>query len=211
MIVTRSFDHGGLALLCFVSLLSLGACASSQTPVQTKPSQASKSKPARHEHNLENPDQSLGDAVQAPLEDLNLKRVQIPRILIDAENDPYDMRGLDNCRAIANEVRRLDEVLGEDFDEAPVPDERSGVQKGGDVAKKGGISAVRGAAQHLLPFSGIFRQLTGAAAHDKEVQRAIKAGNDRRAFLKGVGMNRNCAPPAAPSWFVPRSNPPKRR
>ncbi|MNY69049.1 hypothetical protein D3C86_2069210 [compost metagenome] len=30
----------------------------------------------------------------------------------------------------------------------------------------------------------------------------------RRGYLKGVGMRMNCAPPAAPSWFVP-APPPK--
>ena len=43
-----------------------------------------------------------------------------------------------------------------------------------------------------------------AEAHSKHVQSAIQAGLRRRSFLKGVGMQRNCAPPAAPAGFVPR-------
>jgi len=35
------------------------------------------------------------------------------------------------------------------------------------------------------------------------VRKAIEAGAVRRGYLKGVGMRMNCAPPAAPSWFVP--------
>jgi hypothetical protein len=35
------------------------------------------------------------------------------------------------------------------------------------------------------------------------VQEAIKAGSMRRAYLKAIGMNMNCSPPAAPSWFTP--------
>jgi hypothetical protein len=31
------------------------------------------------------------------------------------------------------------------------------------------------------------------------------AGKLRRAYLKGAGMQTNCAPPAAPSWFVPEA------
>lgn len=201
----------GVGLLS-ISWTGLAGCASGnqgKAPV----SQASQSDASsRHKANIESRQDNLGDAVTAPLEDLNLRRIEIPDILIQAEKDPYSLKGLDNCRAIANEVRRLDEVLGDDFDEPPPPpDSRTNTQKGTDAAGKAGLGAVRGATEHLLPFRGIFRKLTGAEAHDKDVQRAIKAGNDRRAFLKGIGMNRNCAPPAAPSWFVPRSKPPKRR
>jgi hypothetical protein len=45
--------------------------------------------------------------------------------------------------------------------------------------------------------------LTGAEKHSKAVQSAIKAGAERRAYLKGIGMRMDCAPPAAPSWYRP--------
>ena len=51
------------------------------------------------------------------------------------------------------------------------------------------------------------RKLTGAEHHRKQVEAAVKAGSVRRGYLKGVGMHMNCAPPAAPSWFVPEEPP----
>jgi hypothetical protein len=151
------------------------------------------------------PNNSWGDAVTAPLEDLNLKREQIPEILQDAVAKPYDLTGLDKCDAIAREVRKLDALLGKDFDEPPPPKDQSSLaDKSGKVANDAAVGAVRGASRSIIPFRGLVRQMTGADAHAKEVDTAIQAGKVRRAYLKGVGMNKNCAPPAAPSWFKPR-------
>ena len=47
--------------------------------------------------------------------------------------------------------------------------------------------------------AGLFALYAG----DKRVAEAINAGKIRRGYLKGAGMRMNCAPPAAPSWFVP--------
>jgi len=151
------------------------------------------------------PDNDWGDAVTAPLQDLNLKRVRIPQILLDAMQRPYDLNGLDRCDTIADEVRKLDAVLGADLDEPPPPPDKSTMgQKGGRMANNAAVGAVRGATRSIIPFRGLVRQMTGAEQHDKEVNAAIQAGKVRRAYLKGVGMNKNCAPPAAPSWFKPK-------
>ena len=118
---------------------------------------------------------------------------------------PYDLTGLDHCEDIAREVSQLDTLLGQDFDEPPPPpDMRTNTQKGEDMAHHAAVGAVRNAARHIIPFRGLVRQVTGADRHQKEVDNAIQAGKVRRAYLKGVGMNKNCAPPAAPSWFKPR-------
>lgn len=150
---------------------------------------------------------TLRDAALAPLEDLNLKQKGIPDVLLRARADPYDMEGLSRCEPIAGEIGRLDGALGPDLDEAPAPDTRTRAQKVGGAIKDAGISEVRSESRGLLPFRGWVRKLTGAARHDKKVQAAIRAGEVRRGYLKGVGMRMNCAPPAAPSWFVPA--PPK--
>jgi hypothetical protein len=155
--------------------------------------------------NMENKDESFGGAVMAPLEDLNLKRKDIPPILARASENTYELKGLDSCEAIAGEVVKLDAVLGDDFDEPPPPpDERSMMEKGGHEGKKYAYGAVRGAARDIIPFRSWVRIISGADKYKKAVDRAIKAGNNRRAFLKGLGMSRNCAPPAAPSWFKPK-------
>ncbi len=146
-----------------------------------------------------------GDAFTAPLEDLNLKRQQIPDILENAITKPYDLTGLDHCEAIAAEVSKLDTLLGKDFDEPPPPpDMRTNTEKGKEFANDSAVGAVRNATRSIIPFRGLVRQMTGAEKHAKEMDTAIQAGKVRRAYLKGVGMNKNCAPPAAPSWFKPR-------
>lgn len=146
-----------------------------------------------------------GDAVTAPLEDLNLKRTRIPQVLLDAMSRPYDLAGMDKCDAISAEVRKLDAILGPDLDEPPPPEEDESMRdKGGRMANKAAVGAVRGATRSIIPFRGLVRQMTGAEKHQKLVDEAIEAGKVRRAYLKGIGMNKNCAPPAAPSWFKPR-------
>jgi len=195
--------RGACAVAMFFAALTLNACASKPhdavddgSQPQTNGSQMSGSTDENH---------SWGDAVTAPLEDLNLKREAIPTILADAIEKPYDLTGLDHCEAIAAEVGKLDALLGKDFDEPPPPkDQSTMVQKGGTAANNAAVGAVRGAARSIIPFRGLVRQVTGADAHAKQVDTAIQAGKVRRAYLKGVGMNKNCAPPAAPSWFKPR-------
>lgn len=148
-------------------------------------------------------DEGFRGAVTAPLEDLNIKQDDIPDVLRRAVADPYDVSELARCEAIAGEIGKLDAALGPDLDEAPAPDERTRLQKVGAQAKAAAVAGVRGETQDLLPFRGWVRKLTGADQHRKVVEAAIKAGGVRRGYLKGVGMRMNCAPPAAPSWFVP--------
>jgi hypothetical protein len=148
--------------------------------------------------------EGVRDAVTAPLEDLNLKQVDIPEVLKRAQARPYDTDDLQTCEAIAGEIGRLDGALGPDLDEAPPPDKRSRAAKVAGAAHDAGVAEIRHETQGLLPFRGWIRQLTGAARHDKQVQAAIRAGAIRRGYLKGMGMHMNCAPPAAPSWFVPK-------
>jgi len=151
---------------------------------------------------------TMRDAVAAPLEDLNLKQTKIPPVLTRAVANPYDVEGLERCEGLAGEIGRLDAALGPDLDEAPAPDNRSRGKKVADAAWGAGVGEVRNTTRSVLPFRGWIRKLTGAARHDKAVQAAIRAGGVRRGYLKGVGMRLNCAPPAAPSWFVP-APPPK--
>lgn len=143
------------------------------------------------------------DAATAPLEDLNLKQKSIPPVLARAVTDPYDLTGLTRCEPIAAEIGRLDAALGPDLDEAPPPDTRSKGKKVADAAYGAGVAGVRDTTRDVLPFRGWIRKLTGAAKHDKAIAKAVQSGSVRRGYLKGVGMRMNCAPPAAPSWFVP--------
>lgn len=146
---------------------------------------------------------SVGGALAAPLEDVGLRRVEIPTVLLQAQANPYDLRNMDRCSTITAEVRRLDEALGPDRDEPPAPDGRNMVDRGADAAGGVAIDTIRDTATDFIPARSWVRRLSGAERHSREVQDAIQAGRIRRAFLKGTGMQRNCAPPAAPSWFTP--------
>lgn len=147
---------------------------------------------------------NLRDAVTAPLDDLNLKHIDIPDVLKRAVASPYDMDGLKRCEAIAAEVGRLDEALGPDLDEPPPPDTRTKGQKFKQKAGDAAVGAIGDKTRSLIPFRGWIRKLSGAERRDKRVAEAISAGKIRRGYLKGAGMRMNCAPPAAPSWFVPK-------
>lgn len=145
----------------------------------------------------------FGSAATAPLEDLNLRRERIPPVLLYAEENPYDLRGMGRCGAIAAEVARLDDALGPDTAEPPPP-RGSRRDEAAAAAAALALDAVRDASTDFIPGRSWIRLLSGAERHSRRVQSAIQAGIMRRAFLKGTGMQRNCAPPAAPSWFRPR-------
>lgn len=146
---------------------------------------------------------NLRDAVTAPLDDLNLKQIDIPDVLKRAVASPYDMDGMTRCEPIAAEVGRLDAALGPDLDEPPAPDKRTRVQKVKQAAGDAVAGAVKDKTRSVLPFRGWVRKLSGAERRDSRVAAAVGAGKIRRGYLKGAGMRMNCAPPAAPSWFVP--------
>jgi hypothetical protein len=145
----------------------------------------------------------FGNAISAPLEDLNLKRTPIPPVLTRAETNPYAIGGMDHCEAVAAEVGSLDDALGPDADIPPA--DRTEGQKNADNGAKATLGIVHGAAEAVMPFHSWVRQLTGAERHRRDVQAAIKAGEQRRGFLKALGMSMNCSPPAAPRWFKPHA------
>lgn len=148
--------------------------------------------------------EGFAEAATAPLEDLNLRRDAIPTVLLQAQSAPYDMRNLERCPAIAAEVRRLDDALGPDLDEPTPQDGSLASEQAADAAANATLAAIRDTATDFIPLRSWVRRLSGAEQHSQQVQSAIQAGRQRRAFLKGMGMQRNCAPPAAPSWFTPR-------
>ena len=42
------------------------------------------------------------------------------------------------------------------------------------------------------------REATGASEHERQLRAAYERGVARRAYLKGVGAQMGCAPPASP-------------
>jgi hypothetical protein len=159
---------------------------------------------AADDRGLVQPKPGFRDAVTAPLEDLNLKKRDIPDLLLRAQGAPYDLKGLDHCEAIAAEVGRLNAVLGPDLEEAPPPDTRSRTRKAAGQAHSVAVEVVQDRTRSLIPFRSWIRKLTGANRNQTRLDAAVRAGAVRRGYLKGVGMRMNCRPPAAPSWFVPK-------
>ncbi|MBC2666240.1 hypothetical protein H7F51_11995 [Novosphingobium flavum] len=128
------------------------------------------------------------DVIATPATDLNLKKDEIPPVLLAAEAAPYALAGLRRCPEIAAEVRRIDAVLGDDFDLGQ-----------STAAKVSAGKVAQSVVGSFIPFRGVIRELSGANAQERRVQLAIYAGSARRAFLKGVGLQRGCPWPARPA------------
>lgn len=128
------------------------------------------------------------DVAATPIEDLNLKKDEIPPLLIAAQNDPYSTAGLKRCSHYIAAIEELNAILGPDFDVAG-PSERK--MTAGTVAK-----SVVGS---LIPFRGLIREISGANKHEREFQDAILSGVMRRAFLKGMGLKAGCRYPGRPA------------
>lgn len=144
----------------------------------------------------------LSDAALSPLEDLNLRREQIPEILKDVQS-PYDLPEEMTCDEIKLRLAELDTVLGPDWD-TPIPDERLRTEKLADSAADATLGAIASEARGLIPFRGIVRKATGAESHEKKYNLAYRIGAQRRAYLKGMGLGKGCPLPARPDFAVER-------
>ncbi|HEX5005847.1 MAG TPA: hypothetical protein VFV70_01965 [Hyphomonadaceae bacterium] len=140
--------------------------------------------------------EGIDDAAMAPLTDFNLRRTQIPTKL-EAIISPYEPLPVASCATIAGEVNELTTILGADSD-APPPPQASINQRAGEGAADLALSGVASATTDFIPFRSIVREATGASAHERRLRAAYERGVTRRAYLKGVGAQMGCAPPAAP-------------
>ena len=128
--------------------------------------------------------------LESPLSDVNLKKKHIPPVLIEAQAHPYALTGMTDCAKIGAAVSELDAVLGRDVD-VPVTDKRNGKH---DLAMDAGQDTINS----LIPGRFLIRRISGAEAAQRKAVAAVYAGSVRRGFLKGVGLNKGCPPPAAP-------------
>jgi len=171
-----------------LACLSLPAASLAQDARPADPKPAGSQQPAEQKEPAKpvtDRDPSLGDAVATPASDLNLKKDEIPALLLAAQERPYAMTGLRRCTDIAAAVGQLDAVLGPDID-LPA-DARSGVTAG---------RVAQAAIGSFIPFRGLIRELSGANEQERKIQAAVQAGFARRAFLKGAGEARGCRYPA---------------
>ena len=142
--------------------------------------------------------QQAGDAVTAPLGDLNLVRAEIPPVLAAAQKGPYAAPEDWSCPALAAEIAELDAALGADLDTPVTAANPSLIERGAELATDSAIGQLRGATTAVVPFRGWVRKLSGAERYSREVSASIAAGTIRRAYLKGLGRAENCQEPAAP-------------
>lgn len=174
-------------------LASVAATAEAQTRAPAKPPPHTPGEQLRTSDQVKG--ESVEGAVTTPLRDLNVDRVDIPDVLLQAITDPYARPPRNaRCSDLIALVRPLDDALGPDIDHMPPPE---GAPVDGRSAALGTAADLASGA--IIPFRGVVRVLSGAASHDKLVQAAIVAGHTRRAYLKGLGEAKGCPPPATPS------------
>ncbi len=156
---------------------------------------------------------NVGDAIEAatgPLQDLNLRRQEIPPLLVQAAMNPYASAKKSKCEEIKAEVAQLDELLGPDaeaksitlassngglvenitnadniMDNVELPKTSSLASSAGSFAKDTVLGAIRSKTD-ILPFRSIIRKVSGANRHAKKLAAAYEAGKLRRAYLKGI-------------------------
>lgn len=144
----------------------------------------------------------ISHAAQQPLRDFNVVQDPIAPVLLRAELKPYDAEGLTSCAAILNKVAELDLALGPDID-TPVDKRKNRVDRDAGFVSDAALDAASTAAEGFLPMRSVVKRITGATRYEQHVARARLAGEERRAFLKAIGMEHNCAWPAAPLGFQP--------
>ncbi len=135
------------------------------------------------------------DALLAPLELLNLRKVPIPAVLEELES-PYTALADASCAGIARDVAALTAVLGPDAD-MPQAEASTG-EKAGDAAAGAALGAVESTVTGFIPYQSILKSASGASRHEKAVREAYARGAARRAYLKGIGETKGCAAPASP-------------
>jgi hypothetical protein len=140
---------------------------------------------------------TVGSAIATPVQDLNLKKTDLPDILVKAQANPYDTTSVGDCAAIAAEVASLDQALGADTDAPPPVNDEDGKGTSAATVLSVGVQA-------LIPYRGVIRQISGANASDKALAAAIQTGFARRGFLKGRAIEMNCAAGASPAGFIQR-------
>ncbi len=150
----------------------------------------------------------VGDALAAPLRDLNLFRKTAPPVLVEAAKAPYRAPETVDCAVLEEEIRRLDVALGPDVD-MPSAAAESLRARGTQLVSNAAMDAVEDLTTGWIPYRSVVRQITGASRHSKRLEEAVHAGAIRRAFLKGMRHRERCGEtaPVAPEAVVAAAAP----
>jgi hypothetical protein len=172
------------SIFAVAATLLLASPALAQTEAKTEAKPEPELEPSRTRQIGE----SASKVASAPFKDVGVIREKIPPVLIEARKTTYALPSPLTCRTIFDAVDALDAELAPDLDAA------STQIKSGMSATELGETVVHG----LIPMRSWIRKLSGAEKNANAVQAAILAGSVRRGYLKGVGLQMRCKPPAAP-------------
>jgi hypothetical protein len=124
-----------------------------------------------------------GDIASQPARDVGAVKRDIPVILQNAADAPYELDASADCAVLATDIAALNAELGADYDATKEEGGRTGryVEAGGKFV-----------VNTIIPFRGLVREVSGAAAADRRLDAAKEAGVARRGFLRGVHTARRC-------------------
>jgi len=183
MSVKQSVLFGALAL----ALAATPAMAGQAKPQQSKPEAKSGSSKTQQQADPDRWDDTRKKALEIgsqPARDVGMSKRDVPAILQKAYDDPYSLKGLKTCKALAAEVTRLNAELGPDY----VVGNEYKENRAGKLAEAGGKTLINS----IIPFRGLVREVTGAAPADRQMNAAVDAGLARRGFLRGVHLKQGC-------------------
>lgn len=170
-------------LILGIVTLSLSACSTSK-------------------HTAESGITDAFDAATGNLEDLNIKRREIPKLLEKLAANPYQPPPKYTCKSIKSELAELEPLIGPDIQPREVqvassdgfiPDLENIEMPAQAEVENSAHDAVMGLIRSqtdFLPFRSIIRRLSGADRHEKNLQEAYQAGKLRRAYLKGLAESK---------------------
>jgi len=137
---------------------------------------------------------NVQSAMTSPVNDIGLDDIEIPEYLASMTNPYANIPS--NCAAIKADLATLNELLGSDLD---IPEDEA-VRR--EQTALNATSSTIGSV--LIPFRGVVRAISGAASNERDAREAYERGLVRRAYIKGMARQMNCAlPTSRPSRDVP--------
>ncbi len=124
------------------------------------------------------------DILTQPGRDFGIVPTKVPELLEELMANPYDRQGTGSCKELTTGIERLTAIIGPDYGD-PLPAGESREQALAKAGLRAGVSSV-------IPFRGVVREATGAAAAERRRQAAIEAAIARRGFLRGIATERRC-------------------
>ncbi|MFQ3595510.1 MAG: hypothetical protein SNJ63_05305 [Sphingomonadaceae bacterium] len=156
-------------------LFTLAALALLTAPVAAQDSAPSGDDPLAKE---------IADILAQPGRDFGIVPTRVPELLERLLENPYDREGTRTCAELRQGIAQLTALIGPDYGD-PLPE---GESRESQLAKTG----LRAGMSSIVPFRGLIREATGAAAADRRRQAAIQAAFARRGYLRGLAHQRKC-------------------